>query len=150
MTDAPRRQVQGPPIQFRDRRVEAQLADRTGADLSPGLVAARDLARYYAALGRELAAVELSEAEALLVCDALNGTWLDEGSVHLLWAEVDEAVQGDNLHIKWQIGDELALVRRLRGLTYTQSLAVWDAVERFWRTPDRDARETIRAVGLVR
>lgn len=138
---------QGPPVAFRDKRLQTELGDRARPGGSLGQVAGRDLERYYNLLRRELATVELTEREALLLCDALNGTLLEPTTFSLLWAEVADAIQSDNLHIKWKIVDEEAFVRRLRGWTPGQTTAVIDAVERFWRAPNESDR--LQSVGLV-
>jgi hypothetical protein len=113
-------------------------------------VARRDLERYYHALGETLRTVTLSEREALLICDALNGTLVEPHTAQLLWAQIDDAIRLDGLADKWEV-DGPALVARLRTLSYCQALAVTDAVERWWAAgPRGDRAEALRAVGLVR
>ena len=104
------------------------------------------LERYVAILDSALASVDLTEAEAWLICDACNGTLFEPHTVSLLWATVDDAVRLNALDHKWGV-DGPALVAKLRGLSYCQSLALVDAVERFWRAPDEPDR--LRAVGLA-
>lgn len=150
--------TQGPPVQFRAARVERQIGARLDAGGSPGLVAARDLERYYAVLDAELARVALSEPEAMAVVDALNGAALDAGSYRLFWASVSDAL-AEGLAGKWDI-DGSALVAILRALSPAQAMAVIDAVERWWVIADaaddaggEDPAERgmrLRAVGLVR
>ncbi len=134
-------------IEFRAGPVAGPISDRTGT-ISEGLVARRDLERYYALLDHELARVELSEAEASLICDALNGTLMDPHSYRLLWAEVADAVRLDGLDAKWGVDGD-ALVERLRALSPGAMMAVVDAVERFWLSPN-PLGENLRRVGLVR
>jgi len=142
MTQAPRQS----PVQFRPGPLQAELEARG----EPNEIGKRDLGRYYTLLRRELAGVQLSEPEACLLVDALNGTLLDEHTVSLLWAELDDAILQDHLHEKWSLPGEQAgaLVARLRSLSPGQAMAVYDAVERFWRDPN-PLRERLRAVGLV-
>lgn len=136
-------------IQFRAGDLAAPLAQR-GEREGAGNIARRDLGRYYALLARELAAVQLTEAEASLLCDAGNGTLFEPSSIPLLWAEVDDAIRGDGLDRKWGV-DGPALVAKLRALTPGQHYAVVDAIERFWQPGHvEDLSAQLRAVGLVR
>lgn len=154
--------TQGPPVQFRSMEVEPQLDLRLShAAGSPGRVAARDLDRYYALLAAELRRVDLSESEAMLLIDALNGVLHDapESIPTMLWAGVDDAIRLDGLDATWGV-DGAAVVAKLRALTPTQATAVVDAVERWWLIAgaadeagggipaEREAR--LRVVGLVR
>lgn len=135
-------------IAFRAGPLAGPLAERAFGDESVSLVAKRDLERYYEALRRELATVRLSRDEALLICDACNGTLFEPHSVPLLWAEIDEAIRAAGLAQKWGVDGE-ALVTNLRDLSYAQALAVVDAVERFWRLEVTDFDPALRAVGLL-
>lgn len=139
--------VQGPPVSFRNRDVEAQIAFRAGDGASSGSIAARDLGRYYTLLARALRQVVLSEAEASLLCEAMNGVLHTENDVHLFWAGIDDAIRLDRLDAKWDV-DGAALVDKLRDLGPCAAQAIVDAVERFWRDPNRE--DALRAVGLVR
>lgn len=132
------------------RASDQLLAEITRRDDGRGesLVAKRDLDRYYAALSAELRAVSLSEPEALLLCDALNGVLHEPHTVPLLWASIDDAIRLDRMDAKWGV-DGADLVARLRALTYTQALAVIDAVERWWLLTDRSAG-ALQTVGLRR
>ena len=111
------------------------------------------LVRYLEALARELAvaAANLTEAEASLIVDAMNGTLAEPHTVMLLWAQVEDACRLNHLDRKWTV-DCAALVAKLRGLSYTQTLAVVDAAERFWNQVEQwqSAGAGLRAVGLVR
>jgi hypothetical protein len=123
-------------------------AEPTGAEASATV--RRIVARYLDLVECELDQIELSEPEAALVCDALNGLWMGEAAaVRLLWAEVADAIAHDRLDAKWGVDGE-ALVAKLRRLTPGQRLALLDSVERFWLQADRPAAEVLREVGLVR
>lgn len=154
--------TQGPPVQFRSMEVEPALGLRLSAYLgSPGRVAARDLDRYYAILAAELRGVHLSEPEAMLLIDSLQGVLheLPESAPTMLWAGVDDSIRLDGLDAKWDV-DGPALVATLRALSPAQAMAVIDAVERWWVIAgaaaagegdvpaERDQRA--RVVGLVR
>lgn len=141
------------PVQFKDRVVEQQLAARSqpGYGNGAGAIAARDLARYYAILAHELARLPLSEAEASLIVDALNGTLIEPHTAGLIWASVDDAIRGDGLDRKWAV-DGPALVSKLRDLPLAASLALADAVERFWAQAGEGEQamlDRLVAVGLI-
>ncbi len=129
--------MESPGVHFRAvEPLGEELKARVGRRIdSIHAVAQRDLERYYTLLRGELRRVNLSEREALLLCDVAN------------WAEVQDAIQHDGLDRKWQV-DGQGLVQKLRALTPGQAAAICDALERFWidhNTPDR-----IRVVGLIR
>lgn len=135
---------------FLDARSDGRSGGGRGKRGGRSFAAYAALARYAALLDRELRAVQLTEAEALLIADAGNGTAWDAQSARLLWAEIADALD-DGLAAKWGVDGE-ALVAKLRALSAGQSLAVVDAIERAWRHPDagEDWGAALRAVGLVR
>lgn len=143
------------PISIRNPAAEAGVRARTRTKLGAGssAIAARDLIRYYALLDRSLADVRkrLTEGEALLLCDILNGTLLDENSVRYLWHEVADALDSNpSLEQKWSVAGH-GLVDKLQQFSYAELLALGDAVERFWIVaPGSDIHDTVRQVGLVR
>lgn len=135
-----------PTITFRTGGgyLEEQLQARDYAHESHrNEVARRDLTRYYEALERALATVELSEAEASALCDANNGTIWDSWSVSLLWANVADT---PGLGEKWGC-DTNALIAKIRDWNHFQAQAVVDAIERFWVQCETS---TVQSVGLVR
>jgi hypothetical protein len=108
----------------------------------------RDLRRYYAVVRDELAALRLTRDEACAICDALNGTHLDEHMPRFLWAEVEDADRLNGLGAKWEI-DALALAVRLRSLSPGACMAIVDAVERFWAHADLPTDEALRRAGFT-
>lgn len=134
------------PVQFRPGPLAAALAARGD---NQNETAQRDLERYYGILARELkrANLRLVANEALLLCDALNGSWMDANSAPLLWAEVADAIAHDGLDRKWDV-DGAGLVDKLRALNPAAALAVIDAVERAWHHGD-DLSVAVIAVGLA-
>jgi hypothetical protein len=107
-------------------------------------IASRDLERLYTLYKHALREVPLSENEACLLCDVLNGTLMDANSAALLWAEVEDGIRLDGLDQKWEV-DGPALVKRLQALDRLHCLALIDAAERFWaETPQEPAREAVR------
>lgn len=138
-------------------RLTGTLADsvqaRTSQSQTGSLAAAakRDLERYYEVLQRDLASVTFTEGEAMLILDVCNGTLWSGWSAPLLWANIEDALE-DGYAEKWKV-DGPGLVARLRALTPGQSMAVVDAVERWWNLEDRDQlsrTESLRAVDLIR
>lgn len=120
------------------------------------LVIERDLSRYYALLRRALKSVDLTEAEASLICDAMNGTWLlDHGTLtgpscsQLLNLELHDAITLNGLDKKWGV-EEGPFAAKVSSWTELQCLAVTDAVERFWMEPQAETGAKLREVGLVR
>ena len=137
------------PVQFRAGPLEPHLTARVSHGLGRPDVCHRDLGRYYDALAVALASVELTEAEALGICDCLNGTLLEPMSIRLMWAEVADACRLDGLDRKWGFTAQ-ALVEELRALPPFTLFSIADAVERFWRDPTTEAGAKVREVGLVR
>ena len=135
-------------VSFRAGPVAGALAERAGRQPVGG-VGRRDLERYYALLAQSLRRVDLTEAEALAICDALNGTIADSLTVHLLWAVIDDAVRLHGLADRWAI-DGSALVAKVRGWSLAETLAVIDAVERWLLLDGKDRVERLRRVGLIR
>jgi hypothetical protein len=75
---------------------------------------------------------DLSEAEWNACRDALNGVWLkDAEHLSLIWAEIQDADDDDNLGTKWQI-DAKALAARVRKMPYAQIVALVEDVEAWW------------------
>lgn len=152
-----------PRVEFRAGTIKAELAAR-GDRPAFGLLARRDLERYYHALEVALRGVELERQEALLLCDALNGTLIDVHTVPLLPDEIEDAAApvergGLGLGEKWLgLGPEgraraAALVEKLRSLSYVELLAILDAVERWWHRPPTEGEsydDSLRRVGLLR
>lgn len=140
-------------IQFRPgSELRKQLTERAGETFvpSPALVAQRDLERYYQLLG--FARPTFSQGEAMLLVDAMNGCMLDMHTVHLLWANIADAIDSDGLDTKWEV-DGTSLVQRLRSLSRIECLAVYDAIERAWNTETyriENMEERVKRVGLVR
>jgi hypothetical protein len=143
-------------IQFRAGPIEPHLAARASDAPGRSAVARRDLGRYYDALAIALASVTLTQAEALAICDSLNGTMLEPVEVRLMWAAVADARSAawdDARSAAWDAEwgfDGAALVAKLRALPPFALLAIADAVERFWRDPGVPSGQRVREVGLVK
>ncbi|WP_454859707.1 hypothetical protein [Promicromonospora soli] len=141
-----------PTVNFRatpplDYYLQARAYDE---DRTISAAARNGLLRYYRILDASLRGLSLTEAEASLICDALNGVWLrDGGSEEMIWAEISDAISYEGLDTKWGV-DGASLVGTVRGWTLAQKVAVVDAVERFWSDTSRPSGEMLREAGLVR
>ena len=49
-----------------------------------------------------------------------------------LWIQVAEEIRLKKLDAKWAVADSAGLFKRLQELTWLESLALADAVQRFW------------------
>jgi hypothetical protein len=134
-----------PRISFRAGGLEVELHARHGHKEGLSHTVQECLGRYFYALQQTLKSIDLSEQEWMLVRDACNGTLWERHTIPFLWGGVEDAIKLDGLDRKWEV-DGAALVGKLRALTYWQSLAVVDAVERWWleqagRVPEPDEPE---------
>ncbi len=138
-----------PRIQFRSSEIlDRELAARSDESLSVHTVAKRDLERYYEMLQRSLPS--FTQGEAMLLVDVLNGTLHLSYSMHLIWAEVSDALK-EGYAEKWEV-DGTALVEKLRELTPFECMAVADAVERAWNSTTyqvSNLEEKVRQIGLI-
>jgi hypothetical protein len=91
----------------------------------------RDMNRLYDMYERALRQIPLTIEEACLICDHLKGTVNDPSSASILWASIEDGISLNGLDKKWGI-DGQELVSKLRKLSEIQSMALIDAVERFW------------------
>jgi len=141
----------GMRLQFRlDGRTAEKLQGWAGPQGELSLGARELLERHLALIERELQEVSLSEAEASLLVDALNGILIEPHTAALLWANVAEAIRLEGLDRKWGVDGD-ALVAKLRGMCPGKLFAIGHAVETFWRScSGRELREGLRAAGLLR
>lgn len=102
----------------------------------------RDLERLYALYRRSLARISLTKNEALLIADALNGALFDNTTVFYFWASIEDAIKLEGLDKKWQV-DGKKLVDKLRSLSDAETLALVDAVERFWQASTRGENKSL-------
>jgi len=112
--------------------IVGEIQDREGDRSS---IITQSLERYFVILtqARRSLRQKLSNDEMAMILDVLNGTiFLDTRSLTLVYAEIDDSLP-DGLAEKWHV-DGLALVEKLRSLSYTESVALVDAAERWWKT----------------
>jgi hypothetical protein len=95
----------------------------------------QDLRRYYRLLteGRLALRAKLSTENLSLILDACNGWTMDPEAPRHLWIQVADGMRLHELDTKWPVANPAGLIRRLQELTWLESLALADAVERFWR-----------------
>lgn len=118
-----------------------EVSSRVRGSRDRSATIARDLNRLYDLYKLALLGVQLTTAEACLVCDALNGTWMDVGSADTLWAEVADGIRLNGLDQKWGVDGE-ALIAKLKGLDRLTCLALVDAAERFWVVAPTSGEDT--------
>lgn len=93
-----------------------------------------DLSRYYRLLAevRIMLRERLSQAELALILDACNGWMMDIASPAYLWMEVADAIRLNGIDKKWEVEAGSDLVQRLRNLSILESIALADAIARWW------------------
>lgn len=117
---------------------------------SPSLAAKRDLERYYTLLNYALPTLDLSEAEASLIFDALNGVRFTTETIQLLRYNVANGIDF-GLDKKWGV-EGLALLQKLKSYNYAQLFALADAIERIGVNNYHiaDLTEELKRVGLLK
>ena len=110
-----------------------------------------DLTRYYRLLAetRRTLRERFSGPEISLILDACNGWWiLSPEDCRSIWHNVEDAIRLDRIDAKWEVGQPADLVERLRQLSWLESIALCDAIERFWHAVGEGdhARETASAL----
>jgi hypothetical protein len=89
-----------------------------------------------------------TEFEWCAICDALNGPYMglgDPSSVRFAWASISDAAT-EGLGEKWRV-DAHELARRVRALSFAESVALIEVVQRFWHMPNGNAGEILRQAG---
>ena len=99
----------------------------------------QDLTRYYRLLakGRLALQARFSTAKLSLILDACNGWMMDAEAPGHLWMQVADAIRSKGLDAKWGVTDASGLIKRLQELSWLESLALADAVERFWQAVEK-------------
>ena len=95
----------------------------------------QDLRRYYRLLaeGRLALHTRFFTEKLSLILEACNGWTMDPEAPRHLWIHVTAGIRLKGLDVKWAVADVPGLLRRLQELTWLESLALADAVERFWQ-----------------
>jgi hypothetical protein len=132
-------------IQFQPAHIEENIRARTPKGASTSLTARNDLTRYYDSIGLALSEIELTEAEARVICermgDLIRQKLYSRDNICLM-CSFDQSDAS-----KWGV-DPAEVNEKMGALTPFQHLAILDAVERFWLNPT--AKDALLKVGLLR
>jgi len=137
-----------------DGKVGRSLLDRANPEMSPSVVAVRDLGRYYALLeaARRRVRGRFSPGELEALAYALQGMALIEVPelLYLAPATVAESVEHENLCAMAEIEDCQGFLERVKGLELAEVWALVDAVGRYLSLPDGERGEKgWKRVGLL-
>lgn len=80
------------------------------------------------------AAPALTEGQWGLLCDMLNGTFIEDNTGDYLWADIAESGKLDGLAKKWGV-DTDAFSQQVRDMTPAARFFILDVVVRFWKSP---------------
>jgi hypothetical protein len=99
-------------------------------------VGLRDLKRYYALLNHDLLELALTPDEARLICEVLKDYRFedDPAQARMIWQQIDKKLQSQPLDPQGIVNGAKHenLIRKLQALTHLGSVALVDAVERYW------------------
>jgi hypothetical protein len=128
------------PKSYNENLISFRGADLKAKLLASGPVAAegpKALNRYFNLLAYAAQSISLSQKEALLLCDLLNGTMFGnfEISPRTLRAELEDGYLYSKLDEKWGVDGD-AFLEKISGYNETQCAAVIRATEVFWESPD--------------
>lgn len=119
----------GNQIGFRDPNIELQLVKRTSADSSVGLVAKRDLERWYWLLQQAQRKLKLTPDEFDLVCAALSaGEFPQAWTVSSIPDDIATAIKKNKLDKTYKV-DRDVIVDKLQRMSDLELLALLDRVE---------------------
>jgi len=91
----------------------------------------------------------LTDEELCLICDALNGTLIDDYSVKFMRMEIADACELNRLDEKWGV-DAAKLDAKFGDFTLTELMALADAVRRFWnRVAEGENTATPAEMGIL-
>ena len=131
-------------------RLEASIVTELDERGKPrGEQITQDLRRYYRLLaeGRLALHARLPTERLSLILEACNGWTMDPEAPRHLWIQVADGTRLKRLDTKWAVTDFPGLVRRLQELTWLESLALADAIERFWQAKrNGEERDPSRAL----
>lgn len=118
-------------------------------DVDDGYRRGADIARYRALIEIGRNELDFTQAEASLICDALNETILDNQSWQFIDVEIEDACRLNKAHEKWNV-DPQRLLDKIRDFPAVARVAIVDGVERFWRNPNQDTNAALINAGLIR
>lgn len=138
------------------KKLTVYLSDRALAELDRTSIVHHDGTVERNTSGRLSAVVErygevirrhapaLTYKEWCAVCDANNGSVLDDLPDTWMWVNVYDSL---GIGEKWGI-DTPSLIKTMRGWSYAESVAATEIVQRFWSdTSNTDNREWLTACG---
>jgi hypothetical protein len=108
----------------------------------------RDLERLYQSYDMALSTTELTQSEAMLICDCCNGSLFDAKSARMLWASIEDSCSLDGLDIKWEV-DAKELIEKIRNLPAFTRMAIIDAAERIWNM-DGDFADNAKTIFKIK
>lgn len=130
------------PLEEQNKKVQEQIEE--------------DLGRYYLMLSETLRAMRFSRNEAMMMCDICQKAAVFRQNMNtlsaaplILYANLRDGISLDQTDQKWEVEGE-AFLDRVKNFTPLEALAVFDAIERFWNEPQKDADKRLLEVGLVR
>lgn len=93
-----------------------------------------DLTRYYRLLAeiRPTLRDKFSPQELSLILDACNGWMMDFSSPQFIWVDVADSIRLNQLDQKWAVTTPDDLIQSLRNLSWLESIALADAITRWW------------------
>lgn len=105
---------------------------------------------YYALTRRRREAFTFSGPEAMALSLALRGVEPSEDMIDVLYAKVEQGMKATRAHEANTI-DVPALVAKVKGLDDLGTIALLEAIDRFWRLRDESqpALDQLREVGLA-
>jgi hypothetical protein len=129
-----------PPVTFRDFILEGRIASRQGKDESLGIVAKREIDRYYDLLDTgtdDLERVFSLKEVKLILFACKDVTWSSVAkNARYLQFEVRDAIEHDDAANHYGI-DGQELLNKLAALAPHQVAALTDAIEMFWLNPPK-------------
>jgi hypothetical protein len=126
--------------------VYSLIAER---DTNRSSIINRDLERLYKLYHRALKSIDLTLSEVWLILDALNSSLMTADTAGLLWVNIAESIELDDLDKKWDV-DGNQLVEKLKNLSPFENMSIIDASERFWNCKDADRNEeTIKKLFII-
>src|ERR1700687_4743550 len=95
-----------------------------------------------------LEGIDLSFAEAALLCEALRALWLSPKFIERTWREMRDVIRTERLEKKWGTVAE-PLVTRLGGRPRAEVTAVLRAAIRFWERREEPTAKLLNELGLI-
>lgn len=114
--------------------IDTSMESRGGSGDGKSGAVVRTIDRYMAIINRSKIEMgkNFSSQECGLILDSCNGTaWADTVSIQLLPENIVDGIEMDRLDQKWSVDGD-ALVRKMRGLTYAEKMAMVDAIQYWW------------------